>query len=131
MQILNRKKSPRYIRDGIVGHLLVSPRTCDARHLATSLVEIDPGGEQRIHSHEPEQVYFIIEGTGAMTVADEQAMVVAGDCIYVPSKVPHGLRNAGEFRLRYLGIVSPAFTDIELHEQWPDPSVSGATIGPS
>lgn len=124
MQILNRLDAPRYIRDGIVGHLLVSPRTCGAQHLATSFVEIASGGEQQLHSHEPEQVYFIIEGTGDMTVGDERARVEASDCIYVPSNVPHGLQSAGDGLLRYLGIVSPSFTDEELREAWPDATES-------
>lgn len=116
MRIMNRKIAPRYIREGIIGLLLVSPRTCGAKHLATSLVEIAIGGEQRIHSHEQEQVYFMIEGTGAMTVADDQSMVEAGDCTCVPPNVPHALRNAGESRLQYLGIWFPAFTNRELDE---------------
>ncbi|MDA0285590.1 MAG: cupin domain-containing protein [Planctomycetota bacterium] len=124
MQILNRTNAPRYIRDGIVGHLLVSPRTCDARHLATSFVEIASGGGQRRHCHDPEQVYFIIEGLGYMTVGDELAKVEAGDCIYVPSGVSHGLQNIGDGLLRYLGIVSPSFSDDELKEAWPDTAES-------
>src|SRR5262249_5581857 len=69
MRILTRETAPRYIRpEGIVSYLLASPRTCGAVHLAASLVEIQPGGAQRVHAHDPEQLYFILEGSGRMTV---------------------------------------------------------------
>ena len=71
----------RYERaEGIVSYLLSSPRTSSAAHLTTTLVEIWPGGEQRIHSHEPEQVYFVLDGAGLMTVGEDTAEVHAGDC---------------------------------------------------
>jgi oxalate decarboxylase/phosphoglucose isomerase-like protein (cupin superfamily) len=34
-------------------------------------MEIQPGWEQRVHQHPPKQVYFILEGSGLMTVGDE------------------------------------------------------------
>src|SRR5688500_10644391 len=65
MHILKKKTAPRYQRpEGITSYLLASPRNCDAVHLTTTLAVIAPGGEQRIHSHPPEQVYFILEGAG-------------------------------------------------------------------
>ena len=60
MIILKKETAPRYKRkEGITSHLLVSPRTCDAEYLATTMVEIIPGGQQRIHSHVSEQIYYI------------------------------------------------------------------------
>jgi hypothetical protein len=58
MDILKKETAPRYIRpEGITSYLLASPRTCSAEHLTTTLAVIEPGGEQRVHSHRPEQVY--------------------------------------------------------------------------
>jgi len=69
MHVLKKETAPRYVRpEGITSYLLASPRTSSAEHLTTTLAVIQPGGEQRIHSHQPEQVYFILEGTGLMTV---------------------------------------------------------------
>jgi mannose-6-phosphate isomerase-like protein (cupin superfamily) len=90
-----------------------------AQHLTTTLVEIEPGGHQRVHSHPPEQVYFMLEGTGAMTVGDETEQVTAGDCILVPSETPHGLRNTGDAVLRYFSAAAPSFTADELRRWWP------------
>jgi mannose-6-phosphate isomerase-like protein (cupin superfamily) len=120
VKILRRQGAPRYVRSaGITSYLLASPRTGDASQLTTTLVEIEPGGEQRIHEHEPEQVYFILEGSGLMTVGAEREEVTAGDCILVPSGSPHGLRNTGDAVLRYFSAAAPSFTAEELARWWP------------
>src|SRR5437762_2328797 len=102
MHILKKKTAPRYVRsEGITSYLLASPRTSRAEHMTTTLAVIQPGGEQRLHRHQPEQVYFILEGTGLMTVGNEAQQVGPGDCVFIPSGQPHGLKNAGDSVLRY------------------------------
>jgi mannose-6-phosphate isomerase-like protein (cupin superfamily) len=68
-------------------------RPLSAEHLTTTLAVIQPGGEQRIHSHRPEQVYFILEGSGLMTVGGETQRISPGDCVFIPSGQPHGLKT--------------------------------------
>jgi mannose-6-phosphate isomerase-like protein (cupin superfamily) len=118
--VRNGKQSPRYERDGIVSHLLVSSWTTGSDHLTTSLVEMAPGGVQRLHSHEPEQCYFILEGHGLMTVGAETRRVVAGDCVFIPSRHEHGLQNTGPSTLRYFSAAAPSFGGEEaLKALWP------------
>lgn len=120
MKILKKESAPRYIRrEGIISYLLASSRTSDAEYLTTSLVEIRPGGNQRIHDHIPEQVYFILKGNGLMTVGDEKAHVGPGDCIFIPSQTPHGLENDREKLLRYFSAAAPAFEPRQLETLWP------------
>ncbi len=57
MHVLKKEAAPRYTRpEGITSYLLASPRTSSAEHLTTTLAVIQPGGEQQLHSHRPEQV---------------------------------------------------------------------------
>jgi mannose-6-phosphate isomerase-like protein (cupin superfamily) len=120
VQILTKAKAPRYIRpEGITSYLLASPRTAQAKHLTTTLVQIEPGGEQRIHAHAPEQVYLILDGGGTMTVGTETQDVAAGDCIFIPSDTPHGIRNTGQDLLRYFTAAAPAFETSDLLALWP------------
>lgn len=123
MHILRKEAAPRYRRpDGITSHLLASPRTCQAEFLTTTLAIIDPGGEQRIHEHRPEQVYFILEGNGLMTVGNETQRVTTGDCVYIPSHLPHGLKNDGTSVLRYFSAAAPAYPAGHLENTWALPS---------
>lgn len=127
MKIQRRENAPRYTRaEGITSYLLTSPRTCGAAQLTTTLVDLEPGGRQQIHSHEPEQIYFLIEGRGVMTVGGEEAEVGAGECIFVPSGEPHGLRNTGPGRLRYFSAAAPSFSSEELEKLWPLPPEASA-----
>ncbi|MFQ6616838.1 MAG: cupin domain-containing protein [Fidelibacterota bacterium] len=123
MKVQKKETAPRYVReDGITSYLLASPITTESRYLTTSLVVIQPGGYQRIHNHEPEQIYFILEGSGEMTVGDETLSVSPGDCIFIPSGALHGLNNVGESQLRYFSAASPSFTREELTSFWPSGS---------
>lgn len=122
MDILTKNDAPKYKRDNITSHLLVSKLTCNSENLAITLVEMDPGGVQHVHSHEPEQMYYILEGSGMMTVDDEQKPVQAGDCIYYSPFAKHGLENTGGTVLRYLSAASPSFSKETCKEWWPLPS---------
>ena len=120
VKILRSKEAPRYKREeGITSYLLASARTCNAAFLTTTLVELAPGGQQQVHSHEPEQVYFLLEGHGRMTVGIEEAEVRAGECVFVPSSMSHGLRNTGSGTLRYFSAAAPSFSGEELQRLWP------------
>lgn len=123
MAVLKKEAAPRYLRaEGISSYLLASPRTSAAKFLTTSLVELQPDGEQRVHSHDPEQVYYLLEGTGLMTLGEETVRVKAGDCVFIPSGVPHGLKNDGPAPLRYFSAAAPSFAPKELESFWPLPS---------
>ncbi|MFL7794631.1 MAG: cupin domain-containing protein [Anaerolineae bacterium] len=124
MHILTKNGSPRYKRDNITSYLLVSALTCGAENLAITLVEMEPGGVQHVHSHEPEQMVYILEGSGIMTVDGEYRQVQAGDCIYYPPFAKHGLENTGRTVLRYLSAASPSFSKETCKEWWPLPSVT-------
>jgi mannose-6-phosphate isomerase-like protein (cupin superfamily) len=122
MHVMTPAQSPRYQRDGITSYLLVSERTCGSQKLSVTLVEMEPDGLQHIHTHEPEQTYTILEGSGLMTVGGEQQTVGPGDCIFIPSGAEHGLKNTGGTLLKYLSACSPSFTMQQCVDWWPLPS---------
>jgi mannose-6-phosphate isomerase-like protein (cupin superfamily) len=119
MHSLKKETAPRYARaEGITSYLLALPRTSAAEHLTTTLAVIRPGGEQGIHSHPPEQVYFILEGCGLMTVGSETQRVGPGECIFIPSGQPHGLKNDGDMTLRYFSAAAPSYEPGHLERTW-------------
>jgi mannose-6-phosphate isomerase-like protein (cupin superfamily) len=119
MNILRQVSAPRYQRDHIVSYLLASERTCQAQRLTITLVEMEPGGVQHVHAHAPEQMYYILEGAGLMTVNAEQRPVQVGDCIFFSAFDRHGLQNTDKTVLRYLSAASPSFTAEECQQFWP------------
>jgi mannose-6-phosphate isomerase-like protein (cupin superfamily) len=117
--LTKRECAPRYQRDSIESFLLVSDWTTGAKQLAVTLVEMQPGGVQHEHAHGPEQMYFLVEGSGLMTVDGESSQVGKGDCVFLPSGCRHGLKNTGEGVLKYLSAASPSFGCDESRRLWP------------
>ena len=123
MKIVRKDTVPRYKRDNITSALLVSRLTTKAKSLTVTIVEMEPEGIQQVHSHEQEQMYYILEGSGEMTVVKETRDVLKGDCIFFHRNAPHGLKNTGKTILRYLSAASPSFTVQECQDLWPLPSL--------
>ena len=69
-----------------------------------------PGQTVTPHHHrEIEEIYYIVEGRGVMTVGDEQQEVAAGDAVYVPRGHRHTLSNTGAEPIKLLLVCGPAF----------------------
>ena len=66
---------------------------------------VNPSTALEPHQHENvEHVYFVLSGMGIATVGDEEQEVSEGDAIYMPSRLPHAVRNTGTYPLRFLTI---------------------------
>ena len=71
---------------------------------------LPPGATVPPHHHEVlEEIYYIVEGSGLMTVGDEQHEVGAGDAVYIPRQHRHTLTNTGSTPMRILLVCGPAF----------------------
>jgi len=58
------------------------------------ITNVPAGVELKHHTHQDhEQIYYIIKGSGIISVGDEKKTVKAGDCIYMPTDVSHGFVN--------------------------------------
>jgi mannose-6-phosphate isomerase-like protein (cupin superfamily) len=74
-----------------------------------------PGQTVTPHRHrEIEEVYYIIEGRGVMTVGDEQREVAAGDAIFIPRGNRHTLANTGTEPIKLLLVCGPAFFFVDV-----------------
>lgn len=51
------------------------------------------GGHLTPHKHEPPELYYITKGEGRMTIGGKERDVAAGDVIYIPGMVEHGIRT--------------------------------------
>ena len=83
----------------------------DRRDAAASeafFVILEPGEAPPLHVHEDaEQVFYILEGEGRMTVGREAQETVAlrvGDFVRTPPGTPHAVLNTGPTRFVYLSI---------------------------
>jgi mannose-6-phosphate isomerase-like protein (cupin superfamily) len=65
------------------------------------------------HLHQKtEEIYYILQGRGLMTIEDEQEEVQAGDLIPIPKNKFHTIEKIGEDPLELLAITTPRY-DLE------------------
>jgi len=57
---------------------------------------LKPGKVIELHIDPYEEIYYLLQGQGIMTVGDDQQKVSAGDAIWLPYGVPHSLANDGD-----------------------------------
>lgn len=89
-----------------------------AQSLAEAIVE--QGEQTHLHQHHnSEELYFITDGKGYMTLGEEQFEVIVGDTICIPPGTPHCIQNIGTEALHILCMCSPPYNhgDTELLEQ--------------
>jgi mannose-6-phosphate isomerase-like protein (cupin superfamily) len=119
MVMIHRSKSSVPVRDreGLRSHVLLEKGDCAQSRMAVTWVDVKPGACQKLHQHEPEQVYVIVTGTGRMTVGDEEGDVTAGDLVFVPPKTIHGITNTGSDLLSYVSASTPTFSITGLYDK--------------
>ena len=63
-----------------------------------------PGSSEGVHTHRPgdakegsfDEFYYIVEGEGQMEIDGEIIPVSAGDNVFTPNGVPHGIENTSD-----------------------------------
>lgn len=84
-----------------------NPKAPSVNHSVVMLY-VPPHAEMELHSHETEETYVIISGTGTMLRNGGNKEVGPGHFIYMPPWCDHGIRNTGTEMLTVLLATSPA-----------------------
>ncbi|HEY0378771.1 MAG TPA: cupin domain-containing protein [Pyrinomonadaceae bacterium] len=79
--------------------------------------EVLPAGARvgQHHHVETEEVYYILEGSGLMTVGAESREVSAGDAVFIPRGHAHTLENTGQTPMTILLVCGPAYSYDDHH----------------
>ena len=79
--------------------------------------EVLPAGAAVASHHHllTEEVYYILSGTGRMTVGSEERKVCAGDAIFIPRGYTHTLENTGSTPMTILLVCGPAYSYEDHH----------------
>jgi len=80
-----------------------------AESLMIGLNCLEPGQTQRPHVHDDQdKFYYVVEGEGRFWLGEEQASAAAGEVIWAPAGLSHGVENTGAGRLTLLVGIAPA-----------------------
>ncbi len=101
-------------------NILMDAGELGSRHMSVTWVEVPPGIDQELHSHEEsEQIYVVTKGSGAMTVAGDRQEIGEGDLVLVPPATDHSIANDGDSDLCCVSVQSPAVTVSEVFAPTP------------
>lgn len=74
----------------------------------TQFVGVIPPGRAPDHSHEYDEVVYVLEGEGKLHIGGESHSIGPGTCMHLPPRVVHALENESEGRMRVLGVFHPS-----------------------
>ncbi len=69
----------------------------------------------RHHHLETEEIYYVLQGVGRMTVGDSEREVKAGDAVFIPRGSAHTLVNTGTEPITILLVCGPAYLYEDHH----------------
>jgi quercetin dioxygenase-like cupin family protein len=91
---------------GRTNSINVSPAT-GSINVGLTTQDMPPGSGIAVHQHSTtEEILFIYEGEATLIVGEERVPVKAGDTVFVPPGIDHGLENH-DSRVRLVGVVTP------------------------
>lgn len=103
-------------RGGVSWRTLISADRTPTDSLTVGVAEIRPGApdELHLHSHEPAEAYYILQGTGVVSIDGELHDIREGTAIFVPSDAVHAVGNTGSDVLRLLYVFGvDSFDDVK------------------
>ncbi len=109
-----RRAQHRFIGTGASGKQ--DAHVIPAEHFTLSVVFVPPGQGNAAHTHEVEEVFFILDGKVRVFFEEDQgrrAETILGrwDCVSCPAGVVHGYENVG---------LEPAYLQVMLGKARPD-----------
>lgn len=108
---------PYTTKDGSIIRELMHPDVHGNKNLSLAEAIVPAGFTTFLHKHNTsEEIYYIVEGSGLMSLGNEKFEVKRGDSICIPPGTPHQIKNTGKSPLRILCCCSPAYShdDTEL-----------------
>lgn len=67
------------------------------------------GKKSKLHKIKSSEIYYILEGSGNLTINKESFSLQKDDSAYVPPNTKQFIENAGKMDLKFLCIVEPAW----------------------
>ena len=111
MDIHNINDVPAFTtKDGSVIRELLAHRNSVICKQSLAEARVGPGLETQPHYHPlTEEIYYLLEGVGEITIGKEIQPVGPGDAIAIPPGAIHTIRNSGEQTLLFLCCCAPAY----------------------
>ena len=94
---------------GALSKALVDPANSGSSRIDFRISRYAPHAYVAEHVHKvQEQVYYVLEGEGVLTLDDESHLLRPHDYVYVPAGVRHSFTNTGLAGLVFIVVTTPS-----------------------
>lgn len=95
---------------------LFSRGLTDTDSLTVGVAVVHPGDALNPHTHAPSEIYFILRGEAVMTLGETEQVVRAGDAVFIPGDVRHGIANRSAVDVEFLyAFARDSFEEVIYH----------------
>lgn len=111
MHVYNLANVPAFTtKDGSEIRELLAHRNSCIQKQSLAEARVQPGGQTMPHYHPlTEEIYYILEGAGQLTITGETREVGPGDAIAIPPGAVHTIYNPGPETLKFLCCCAPGY----------------------
>lgn len=103
-------QAPFTTRDGSTIRSILDRTNAPVQQQSLAEATLETGTRTQTHYHKAsEEIYFILNGTGEMTVDNSQRVVNAGDAVLIPAGAWHTIKAIEP--LRFLCVCAPPYSD--------------------
>lgn len=94
---------------GALSKMLAGPDNTGSALIDFRISRYAPNAYVAEHAHKvQEQIYYVLEGEGVLTVGEERHLMRPHDYVYLPPGVPHSFTNTGTAGLVFFVVTTPA-----------------------
>jgi quercetin dioxygenase-like cupin family protein len=103
-------------RGQVLWKTLFSRGMTDTDSLTVGVALVHPNEALNPHHHAPSEIYFVIQGKGVVTLGQDEHTVHAGDAVFIPGNVRHGIANRSEGDVVFVyAFARDSFGEVEYH----------------
>lgn len=103
-------------RGGVLWKTLFSRGLTNTDSLTVGIALVHPKEALNPHHHAPSEIYFVMKGEGIVTLGEDTHTVCAGDAVFIPGNVRHGIANKSDTDLTFLyAFARDSFDQVEYH----------------
>lgn len=108
-------------RGEIQWRTLLSADRTPTTSMTLGVAEIKPGGRAslREHRHAQPEIYYILSGSGVVTIDRREHFVRTGTAVFIPGHAEHAVRNTGTKPLHFV-YVFPIHSFDEVEYEFTD-----------
>jgi len=88
------------------------PSNSEIKTMSIAEATINVGESTEYHYHRvSDEVYYILKGIGILEIEGEVKEVRENDCVFIPVRSRHKIKNIGKVPLKILCISTPPYSD--------------------